>query len=103
MTPGADALTGVISFMLQYRNMWYIYIVTCRDASLYTGVTNDLARRLEAHNTGRGAKYTRTRLPVALVYVERKRSKSAALAREAKIKRMCRDEKLALIAGQNDH
>ncbi len=83
--------------------MWYVYIVRCSDASLYTGVTNDPAKRLAAHNAGRGAKYTRSRLPVALVHIERKRCKGAALAREALIKRLSRHTKLALIAaGQNN-
>ncbi len=86
-------------FFRRIRTMWYVYILRCSDASLYTGVTNDLARRLKAHNAGRGAKYTRSRLPVALVHVERKRAKGNALAREARIKRLPRQAKLALLAG----
>jgi putative endonuclease len=78
--------------------MWYIYIVVCSDNSLYAGVTNDVAKRLKAHNAGKGAKYTRSRLPVRLVHAERRRGKGAALAREAQIKRLRRDAKLALFA-----
>ena len=76
----------------------YVYIVECRDHSLYTGWTTHLQERIEAHNRGRGAKYTRSRLPVELVYREAVPDRSAALRREAAIKRMDRRAKLALIA-----
>lgn len=76
---------------------WTVYILRCGDGSLYTGCTNDLPRRLEAHRTGRGAKYTRSRPPVELVYREEAADKSAALRREAAIKRLPRSKKLALI------
>lgn len=79
---------------------WTVYILRCGDGSLYTGCTNDLSRRLETHRRGKGAKYTRSRLPVALVYREETADKSAALRREAAIKRLDRREKLALIAGK---
>lgn len=72
-------------------------MLRCGDGSLYTGCTNDLPRRLEAHSGGRGAKYTRSRLPVTLVYREEAADRSAALRREAAIKRLTRLEKLALI------
>lgn len=75
----------------------YTYILRCADGSLYTGWTNDLAKRLAAHNAGRGAKYTRARRPVALVYWERFVTKREAMAREWAIKRLSRGEKLALI------
>ncbi|MRR09470.1 GIY-YIG nuclease family protein [bacterium] len=78
--------------------MWHVYIVRCRDGSLYTGITNDLRARLDAHNAGRGAKYTRWRLPVSLVHAERFRDQGAALSRELAIKRLDRRRKLALIA-----
>ena len=78
--------------------VWYVYLLRCGDGSLYTGVTNDLSRRLAAHQAGRGAKYTRSRLPVELVYREAVPDRSAALRREAAIKRMDRRAKLALIA-----
>lgn len=76
---------------------WTVYILRCGDGTLYTGCTNDLPRRLEAHRSGRGAKYTRSRPPVALAYREEAPDKSAALRREAAIKRLDRREKLALI------
>jgi predicted GIY-YIG superfamily endonuclease len=78
------------------REGWTVYMLRCRDGSLYTGMTNDLARRLAAHRTGRGAAYTRSRLPVRLVYVEGRRSRGAALSREAQIKRLNRRAKLVL-------
>ncbi len=74
-----------------------VYILQCRDGSLYTGITTDLARRLREHNSGRGAKYTRSRGPVTPVYWEVQEDKSAALRREAAIKSLSRQEKLALI------
>lgn len=67
---------------------WHVYIVRCADGSLYTGVTNNLALRLAAHNNGTGAKYTRGRLPVALVYAEAAANRSAAQRRERAIKKM---------------
>lgn len=79
---------------------WTVYILRCGDGTLYTGCTNDLPRRLEAHRSGRGAKYTRSRLPVELAYREAASDRSAALRREAAIKRLDRREKLALIAGK---
>ena len=77
---------------------WWVYILRCGDGTLYTGCTNDLPRRLQAHQSGRGAKYTRSRLPVELVYQEAVPDRSAALRREAAIKRMDRRAKQALIA-----
>ncbi len=79
--------------------MYLVYILRCGDGSLYTGITNDLPRRLAAHSSGRGAKYTRSRLPVALVWQEAQPDKSAALRRERQIKALSRAEKLRLIAG----
>ena len=77
---------------------YWVYILRCADGTLYTGCTNDLDRRLRAHQAGRGAKYTRSRLPVELVYQEAVPDRSAALRREAAIKRLDRRRKLALIA-----
>jgi predicted GIY-YIG superfamily endonuclease len=74
-----------------------VYIVECGDGSLYTGITNDLPRRLALHNAGRAARYTRTRLPVAIVYQERCPDRSSALKREYAVKALAREEKLALI------
>lgn len=79
---------------------WTVYILRCGDGTLYTGCTNDLPRRLAAHQNGKGAKYTRSRPPVELVYQEEAADKSAALRREIAIKRLDRREKLALIAGK---
>lgn len=76
---------------------YWVYILRCADGTLYTGCTNDLSRRLAAHNAGKGAKYTRSRRPVELVYWEEVPDKSAALRREAAIKGLSRGEKLALI------
>lgn len=76
--------------------MWIVYILRCRDSTLYTGITDDLPRRLLAHNAGRGAKYTRGRGPVEPVYQELCPDKPAALRRELAIKRMTRAEKLDL-------
>jgi uncharacterized protein (TIGR02453 family) len=76
---------------------WTVYILRCADGSLYTGMTDDLDRRLAAHNTGRGARYTRGRLPVKAVYRESARNRSAALRREWQIKQLDRTGKEALI------
>ena len=76
---------------------WFVYMLRCRDGSLYTGYTDDVQRRLETHQSGKGAKYTRSRLPVALAYQEELPDKSSALRREAAIKRLTRQEKLQLI------
>ena len=75
----------------------FVYILRCADGTLYTGWTNDLDRRVRAHNEGRGAKYTAGRRPVTLVYSESLDSRSAAQMREAEIKRWTRAEKDALI------
>lgn len=79
--------------------MYTVYILRCGDGTLYTGCTNDLPRRLKTHQSGKGAKYTRARLPVELVYQEPAPDKSQALRREAAIKRLSRAEKLALMGG----
>ena len=76
---------------------WYVYILRCGDGTLYTGITDNIPRRLAAHRAGKGAKYTRGRGPLELVYQERVPDKSAALRREAAIKRLRRGEKERLI------
>lgn len=81
---------------------WTVYILRCGDGTLYTGCTNDFSRRLNAHQSGRGAKYTRSRLPVVLAYREEVPDKSSALRREAAIKRLDRRAKLALIAEKEE-
>ncbi len=78
-------------------NTNFTYILRCADGSLYTGWTNDLDRRLAAHNAGTAARYTRSRRPVELVYWESFDAKEAAMAREWAIKHLSRAEKLALI------
>lgn len=77
---------------------WFVYMLRCGDGSLYTGYTDNVLRRLAAHQSGKGAKYTRSRPPVSLAYQEELPDKSAALRREAAIKRLTRRQKLALIA-----
>ena len=79
---------------------WLVYILRCRDGSLYTGVTNDLPKRLQAHGTGKASRYTRSRLPVRLAYQEPQPTKSLALKREAAIKALPRAAKLLLLAMQ---
>ena len=78
---------------------WFVYMLRCRDGTLYTGATNNVPARLDRHQHGQGAKYTRARLPVTLVYQEELPGKSEALRREAALKRLTRQEKLALLAG----
>lgn len=75
----------------------YTYMVRCGDGSLYTGWTYDLDKRVAAHNAGKGAKYTKSRLPVELVYFERFSAKEEAMSREFAIKRLTRKEKLELL------
>ena len=77
--------------------VWHVYILRCVDSSLYTGVTTCVADRVAAHNAGRGAKYTRSRLPVELVYEERVGDRGEALSREAQIKRLPAVEKRRLV------
>lgn len=77
--------------------MFYTYIVECSDGTYYTGYTTDLEKRICAHNQKRGAKYTRSRTPVKLVYQETSGTKSLAMQREAAIKRLSRKEKEKLI------
>ena len=80
---------------------WQIYIIECRDGSLYTGITVDLEKRLAAHNAGKGAKYTTSRRPVQLVYHEGAANRSEASKRENAIKKLNRNDKLALCVKQN--
>ena len=80
----------------------YVYMVECRDGSLYTGWTTDAMRRVRTHNRGNGAKYTRSRLPVTLVYLEKTDSKNSALQREAAIKRLSPLRKKELIKSETN-
>ena len=79
---------------------WYVYILRCADGTLYTGSTDDVERRVAVHNSGKGAKYTRGRTPVEVVYTEECESYSAALKREYAIKQLSRQEKWNLINEQ---
>lgn len=78
-------------------NTWKLYILRCGDGSLYTGITTNVEKRLDAHRSGKGAKYTRGRTPLELVYREECGDHSAALKRELQIKALTREEKLNLI------
>lgn len=82
--------------------MRYVYILRCADGTLYTGYTTDLKARVAAHNSGRGAKYTRGRRPVTLVYSRGFRSVGKALSREHALKQLSRAEKEALIRGRTE-
>lgn len=81
--------------------MNYVYILRCADGSLYTGWTNDLEKRVKTHNAGKGAKYTKTRLPVELVYYEEYEGKGEALSREFSIKKLKKTDKEKLILKQH--
>ena len=76
---------------------WKVYIVKCSDKTFYTGITNNIKLRLDTHNLGKGAKYTKSRLPVILVYLEPVDDKSSALRREIEIKKLNRSQKINLI------
>ena len=75
---------------------WILYMLECKDGTLYTGITDDLPRRMQAHASGKGAKYTRGRGPLTLRYIENCQDHSQALRREIQIKRLTKKEKLAL-------
>jgi putative endonuclease len=81
--------------------MNYVYLLRCKDDTLYCGWTTDLGSRIAAHNSGKGAKYTRSRLPVELVYYEAYENKHDAMSREWHMKRMSRKEKTELISSEN--
>ncbi len=82
--------------------MNYVYILECSDGTLYTGWTNDLDKRIKAHNEGKGAKYTKARRPVTLTYYEEYENKSDALKREAAIKKLSRAEKVNMVKAAKD-
>ena len=83
--------------MNKYKDTWFVYIVKCSDGSLYTGITKNIQKRISAHNNKKGAKYTRSRLPVLLVYQEKYDLKSDALRKELSIKQLTKTQKLILI------
>lgn len=76
---------------------WYVYIAECNDGSYYTGITTDVSRRLEEHNTGRGAKYTRARRPINILECKQFNNRSEASKEESRIKKLSRFEKSSLI------
>lgn len=80
------------------KEPWFVYILECKDGTLYTGIAKDLEKRFHAHNQGKGAKYTRTRLPVILKYQEICKNRTQALIRECEVKTYSRPKKEALIA-----
>lgn len=82
---------------------WLVYMLVCRDGSLYTGITNDLDRRLAAHAAGKASRYTRSKLPVQLAYRELQPTRSAALKREAVLKKLPRRDKLRLATTKPPH
>ena len=84
------------------QKKWFVYILRCGDGTLYTGITDDVQRRLEMHRSGKGAKYTRGRGPLELVRQEEWESKSQALHREAEIKSMKKQQKLALLEREEE-
>lgn len=79
------------------EHTWYLYILRCKDGTLYTGITTDVEKRFEAHQSGKGAKYTRGRGPLELVYREPCGDHSAALKRELEVKKLAREQKQMLI------
>ncbi|HYA89092.1 MAG TPA: GIY-YIG nuclease family protein [Nitrospirota bacterium] len=78
-------------------NQWFLYILRCCDSTFYTGITNDLQRRLDKHNDGTASRYTHSRRPVTLIYHERCRNKSTALKKEHTVKSLSRGEKVQYI------
>ena len=82
------------------KDKFFVYIVECRDGSYYTGYTPDLEKRLKAHNSGKGAKYTRSRRPVKLVWKKKCRDFKKAVSEEARIKRLERSQKEELVQGK---
>ena len=81
--------------------MWHVYIVQCSDGSLYTGITTDVSRRIKEHNSGKGSRYTRIRMPVKILCKENYQSRSKALKREIQIKTFSKQEKFSLIKCNN--
>jgi len=97
MNPSTSKHPAKCSAVIPSSGNWLCYILCCADDTLYTGITNNLEKRLAAHNAGTATRYTRSRGPVELVFMESCADKSAALKREMEIKSLVRPEKLALI------
>jgi putative endonuclease len=90
-----------IGFVLVFVMSWFVYIVKCSDDTLYTGITNNIDKRMAKHNAGQASKYTRSRLPVVPVYVEDAIDRSTATKRELSLKKLTRRQKLSLISKQD--
>ena len=88
---------------MQCESKWYVYILRCADQTLYTGITNRLQQRLRAHNAGKGAKYTKSRRPVELVYYEQFETKEEAMRREWEIKQLTHQQKEKLLEQAGQH
>lgn len=82
--------------------MWYVYILICSDDTLYTGISNDPSKRLEEHRSGKGAKYTRGRSPLEMVYLSESGNRSEASKEEYRIKKLPREAKLLLLQSSNN-
>lgn len=95
---GTASSRGHVVTSSRKKKAWWVYLVRCADDTLYCGATNDLEARIAAHDAGRGARYTRGRGPVELLFKRRMGSRSAALTEEARIKRLPRADKLALFS-----
>jgi putative endonuclease len=96
---GERANTNIV----KEKQPWFVYIVRCKDTSLYTGITRDVSERIRTHNLGQGCHYTRGRHPVKLLYSEQHDSRSSATKREIEIKKFSRSEKLKLVKNQVMH
>lgn len=83
---------------IEEKDGYFVYMLRCGDKSLYTGITNNLEKRIKNHNAGKASKYTRSRLPVEIVYTEKACDRSSALKREAQIKRLSAKQKQKLLA-----
>ena len=81
---------------------WYLYILECSDGTYYTGITTDIPRRIQAHEDGKGAKYTKGRAPLKLIYSEECTDRSSASKRELQVKALAKEEKIALIRAATD-
>ena len=97
LSPTSKAQDVAVLKVEQLVERWFVYILRCRDGSLYTGIAKDVDRRLGQHNAGTASRYTRSRLPVSLEYQEEHPTQSTALKREAAIKAMSRQEKELLM------
>lgn len=97
----ADEVENIKAIIEHTEDGNFTYILECSDGTLYTGWTNNLRKRIMTHNNGRGAKYTKTRLPVKLVYFEKLQTKEEAMSREWHIKKLSRTQKLILIKNKN--